>query len=130
MCAVRWQLINWPWFVAGADGDGSKGEVQNKFCYILQNKNQKNYLGGGGERSGPPWSPPSRYAPVWVPCKVGIPFMKNKLYILVINITMMLQRKPLELLKSFRIIIPNNTIPHQINYVDRKILFKGSWNTC
>ena len=30
-------------FVAWADGDGSKGEVQNKFCYILQNKNQKNY---------------------------------------------------------------------------------------
>ena len=29
--------------------------------------------------------------------KVGITFMRNKHYILVINITMMLQRKPLEL---------------------------------
>ena len=45
---VRWQLINRPWFVAWADGDGSKGEVQNKFCYILQNKNQKNYWGAPG----------------------------------------------------------------------------------
>ena len=49
--AVRWQLINRPWLVAWADGDGSKGEVQNKFCYILQNKNHKNYLGG----ARPPW---------------------------------------------------------------------------
>ena len=45
---VRWQLINRPWFVAWADGDGSKGEVQNKFCYILQNKNQKNYWAAQG----------------------------------------------------------------------------------
>ena len=39
--------------------------------------------------------------------KVGITFMKNKHYILVINITMMLQRKPLELSKSLR----NQIIP-------------------
>ena len=56
---VRWQLINQPWFVAWADGDDSKGEVQNKFCYIFQNKNQKNYWGAPG-----PLAPPSRYAPV------------------------------------------------------------------
>ena len=37
--AVSWQLINRPWFVAWTDGDVSRGEVQNKFCYILQNKN-------------------------------------------------------------------------------------------
>ena len=44
--AVRWQLINRPWFVAWTDGDLSRGEVQNKFCYILQNKNHKNCWGG------------------------------------------------------------------------------------
>ena len=33
--------------------------MQNKFCYILQNKNQKNYWGDGGAPPGPP----SRYAP-------------------------------------------------------------------
>ena len=49
---VRWQLINRPWFVAWADGDGSKGEVQNKFCYILQNKIRK-IIGGFGH----PWPP-------------------------------------------------------------------------
>ena len=41
-------------FVAWADGDGSKFKVQNKFCYILQNKNQKIIAGGGGtEPPGP-----------------------------------------------------------------------------
>ena len=34
--------------------------------------------------------------------KVGITFMKSKHYILVINITMMLQRKPLEVSQSLR----------------------------
>ena len=58
--AVRWQLINRPWFAASADGDGSKGEVQNKYCYILQNKNQKNYWKGLGSLPPPPTS---RYAP-------------------------------------------------------------------
>ena len=28
--AVRWKVTNRPWFVAWSDGDGSKGEVQNK----------------------------------------------------------------------------------------------------
>ena len=55
--AIRWQLLNRPWFVAWADGDGSKGEVQNKFCYILQNKNQKNYW-GDPDPLGPPVDTP------------------------------------------------------------------------
>ena len=50
---VRWELINRPWLVAWADGDGNKGEVQNKFCYIFQNKNQKIYWGS----PGPHWPP-------------------------------------------------------------------------
>ena len=42
-------------FVAWADGDGSKFKVQNKFCYILQNKNQKIIAGGvGGGGTEPP----------------------------------------------------------------------------
>ena len=41
-------------FVAWADGDGNKGKVQNKLCYILQNKNQKIIAGrGAADPPGP-----------------------------------------------------------------------------
>ena len=45
--------------------------------------------------------------------KVGITFMRNKHYILVINITMMLQRKPLQLSQSLR----NQIIPFHIKLI-------------
>ena len=38
--------------------DSSEGEVQNKFCYILQNKNQKNYWGATGPHGRPPVDTP------------------------------------------------------------------------
>ena len=61
--------------------------------------------------------------------KVGITFMRNKEYVLVMNITIMLQRKPLELSQSLR----NQITPFHIKSMypkgNIKDLSKDSWST-